>query len=44
MFVAVEIDDLVGVRQTEIRVARTLVLQHTAFEVDVDVLLKFRQS
>jgi hypothetical protein len=42
--VVVEIDDFVGVRQTEIRVARTLVSEPTAFEVDVGVLLKFRQS
>ena len=44
MLLAVEIDDLVGVRQNEIRVAETLVFEPSASEVEVGVLLKFRQS
>jgi hypothetical protein len=41
---AVEIDNLVGVRQTEILVAETLIFEPSASEVEVGVLLKLRQS
>lgn len=44
MLLAVEIDGLFDVRQTAMRVAETLVFEPSAFEVEVGVLLKCRQS
>lgn len=44
ILLAVEIDDIFGVRQTEIRVAETLVFEPSASEVEDGVLLEFRQS